>query len=113
MTTRIDPKDFDFDKWYAEQDKLARTHAQGIGAANANDKWSAKDYEDAIWEAYQKNKAYASEMTAKHDDAWIAAAGGTVQPARSMLKDQIDRYLVGYEGPDPDTFEAVDLQDAS
>ena len=93
MTDAIPAGSFDFDKWYAAQDPIAERIAKGIGAHEANDKWSADDYEKASLDNYERAKTYARTMTEQKGVAWIASAHGGVQPAQDMLGDRVGGYL--------------------
>ena len=87
------PDLFDFDKWYGEQDTIAEARAKVRGLEEANDKWSATDYERAILDNYAQQKAHAATMTHKTGKAWIASASGSVEPADAMLGDKVSEYL--------------------
>ena len=91
--TPIKPDKFDFEKWYAEQDAIARGTAESIGTGEANEKWSKQDYVDAHMKYYENAKGYAKHMTEAKGVAWIASAHGGVQPAQEMLGDQVGQYL--------------------
>ena len=90
MTT---PEHFDFDKWYAEQDPIAKAAAAALGEREQNAKWSAVHYERAALANYAQQKDYALSMTTKTRKAWIASASGSVESADAMLGDKVLEYL--------------------